>query len=62
MPPLPYIPQEPAAAVEAQAMGRVFLENCKLVTKREDLHRYRLVRVGREITRETDENQVFVRT
>ncbi len=30
-------PQEPVAAVEAQATRRVLLENCKLVTKREDL-------------------------
>jgi hypothetical protein len=29
-------PQEPVAAVEAQATS-VLLENCKLVTKREDL-------------------------
>jgi hypothetical protein len=30
-------PQEPVAAVEAQATRRVLLENCKLATKREDL-------------------------
>src|SRR6516165_9753537 len=30
-------PQEPVAAVEAQATRCVLLENCKLVTKREDL-------------------------
>jgi hypothetical protein len=30
-------PQEPVAAVEAQATRRVLLENRKLVTKREDL-------------------------
>jgi len=30
-------PQEPVAAVEAQATRRVLLENCKLVAKREDL-------------------------
>ena len=30
-------PQEPVATVEAQATRRVLLENCKLVTKREDL-------------------------
>jgi len=30
-------PQEPVAAVEAQATRPVLLENCKLVTKREDL-------------------------
>ena len=30
-------PQEPVEAVEAQATRRVLLENCKLVTKREDL-------------------------
>jgi len=30
-------PQEPVAAVDAQATRRVLLENCKLVTKREDL-------------------------
>src|SRR5262249_54879146 len=30
-------PQEPLAAVEAQATRRVLLANCKLVTKRDDL-------------------------
>jgi hypothetical protein len=30
-------PQEPVAAVEAQATRPVLLENCKLVAKREDL-------------------------
>jgi len=30
-------PQDPVAAVEAQATRRVLLENCKLVTKCEDL-------------------------
>ena len=30
-------PQQPVAAVGAQATRRVLLENCKLVTKREDL-------------------------
>jgi hypothetical protein len=30
-------PQEAVAAAEAQATRRVLLENCKLVTKREDL-------------------------
>src|SRR5271169_822670 len=30
-------PQEPVAAVDAQATRRVLLENCKLMTQREDL-------------------------
>src|SRR5271165_5576909 len=30
-------PQQPVAAVDAQARRRVLLENCKLMTKREDL-------------------------